>query len=269
MIQARNAEQAEQAVTEPVSPELVLVDPHLAKVARKRLRAAGERPASARREAARAQREDPRASRHAYGERIAGEFGVSATAQENVDSDSSFENRRRGGLVTATAALAVIAAAAAVVSIRLKDVEDAGGSLPMSIQTTSASRAAEARQNQPSSKPSRARRGTPSPRSTKPVVQQKKGIRPPQRAAPLTRLFVWPKVSRATFYKVEFFRGGRKIFEASPTTPRLELPLRWVYRGRGIRLTPGTYRWDVRPAFGPRSRPRYGTLITRSSWIAR
>jgi hypothetical protein len=266
MIQARNAEQAEQAVTEPVSPELVLVDPQLATVARKRLRAAGERP---RREAARDPRADPRAARHAYGERVPGELGVSARAPEDVDNDPSFESRRRGGLVTASAALAIIAAAAAVVSIRLIDVEDVGGSLPTSVQTTSAPKTAEAPQNQPTSKPSLARRGTASPRSTKPVVQQKKRLRPPQRAAPLTRLFVWPEVSRTTFYKVEFFRGGRKIFEASPTTPRLELPLRWVYRGRGIRLTPGTYRWDVRPAFGPRSRPRYGTLITRSSWIAR
>jgi hypothetical protein len=268
MIEARNSEHSRQAVTEPVSPELVLVDPQLATVARKRLRAAGERPRSARRDAARDQRADPRAAHHAYGNRVAGELGASAIAQEGVDGHSSFKSRRRG-LVMATAALAVVAAAAAVVSIRLRDVEAAGGSLPTSIQTASAPKAAEARQDQPASKPLRARRGTASTRSSKPIVQPKKRLLP-ARPAPLpTRVFVWPAVSRATFYKVEFFRSGRKIFEAAPTTPRLELPLRWRYRGRAVRLTPGTYRWDVRPAFGTRSRPRYGTLITRSNWIAR
>jgi hypothetical protein len=55
---------------------------------------------------------------------------------------------------------------------------------------------------------------------------------------------------------------------ASSGIPRIELPLRWVFRGRQFRLTPGTYRWEVRAAFGPRSRPRYGKLITQSTWTA-
>ena len=269
MIQARNSEHSRQAVTEPVSPELVLVDPQLATLARRRLPAVGERPSSARREAARDQRADARADPHAYGEHVADEFDVSATSTDHVDSDLSSASRRRGGLLLVTTALAVLAATAAAVSIRLRDVQDAGGSLPTSIQAMSAPGTAEPRLNRRANEPSRARPGTVSPRSSKPIVPPKKRLQP-ARSAPLpTRVFVWPAVSRATFYKVEFFRRGRKIFEASPTTPRLELPLRWVYRGRAVRLTPGTYRWDVRPAFGPRSRPRYGTLITRSNWIAR
>jgi hypothetical protein len=91
---------------------------------------------------------------------------------------------------------------------------------------------------------------------------------PPAGAAATTRTFVWPPVPRARFYRVEFFTRGRKIFEASPRRPRLTLPLRWRYRGRRFRLARGTYRWRVRPAFG-RSSPRFGAPITRSIWVVR
>jgi hypothetical protein len=84
--------------------------------------------------------------------------------------------------------------------------------------------------------------------------------------APSTRTFVWPPVRAATSYRVEFFRRGRKIFKASPVKPRLELPLRWTYKGRRFRLIAGTYRWRVRPAFG-RSSTRLGKAITSSTWI--
>jgi hypothetical protein len=282
MIQVRNSEQAEKAITEPLSPELVLVDPELATLARKGLRAVGTSPSSARQEVAPDERADARTTREAYDEGPASWFDLSAISADDVDTDSSVASRGgRGGLVVLIAALVGVAAAAAVTSIRLQDVDDAGGGfvgrVPESVQAP-ARTTAETSRNQRASERSRARPGTASPRrsrpiaqkrSTKPIVQQKKRLRPRPPAAPRTRVFVWPAVSRATFYKVEFFRRGRKIFEASPTTARIELPIRWVYRGRRLRLTPGTYRWDVRPVFGPRSRPRYGALITRSNWIAR
>ena len=84
-----------------------------------------------------------------------------------------------------------------------------------------------------------------------------------------TRVFIWPAVSHAASYKVEFFRGGRKIFQASPATPRLELPLSWTYKGREFRLTPGTYAWRVSPAFSSGAGVRYGKPIIRSRWVVR
>jgi hypothetical protein len=96
---------------------------------------------------------------------------------------------------------------------------------------------------------------------------KKRGKRPAP-PTPATRTFVWPPVSGVAFYRVEFFTRGRKVFEASPTKPRLTLPTRWIYKGRTFRLSRGTYRWRVRPAFG-RSSPRLGTPITRSKWTVR
>ena len=87
--------------------------------------------------------------------------------------------------------------------------------------------------------------------------------------APSTRLFVWPAVKHASYYKVQFSRGGHVVFEASPSVPRLELPTRWAYKGRDMRLVPAVYSWVVLPAFGTRSHPRYGDAIVRSTWVAR
>jgi hypothetical protein len=82
------------------------------------------------------------------------------------------------------------------------------------------------------------------------------------------RVFIWPAVSGVTFYKVEFFRRGREVFEALSAKARVELPTRWVYQGRTYKLEAGTYTWQVSPGFGPRSRLRYGNPIVRSIWVA-
>jgi hypothetical protein len=84
-----------------------------------------------------------------------------------------------------------------------------------------------------------------------------------------TRVFIWPAVPHASFYKVEFLRRGRKVFTTLSSAPRFELPLRWLYRGRRFRLEQGLYSWRVSPAFGSRSRLRYGAPIVRSTWLAR
>jgi hypothetical protein len=83
-----------------------------------------------------------------------------------------------------------------------------------------------------------------------------------------TRVFIWPAISHATFYKVEFFRRGREVFKALSSRARLKLPSRWVYQRRTYRLEAGVYSWKVSPAFGPRSRLRYGNPIIRSTWVA-
>jgi hypothetical protein len=76
--------------------------------------------------------------------------------------------------------------------------------------------------------------------------------------------FVWLPVREANHYKVEFFRGTKKIFEARPSRARLELPERWTFKGRRYTLTSGRYRWSVRPGFGPRTKARYGRAIVSS-----
>jgi hypothetical protein len=86
---------------------------------------------------------------------------------------------------------------------------------------------------------------------------------------PPTRVFIWAGVKGASYYKVEFFRRGRRVFAASPSAPRLTLPLRWRYDGREMQLQRGVYAWRVSPAFGTRLHARLGRPVVRSTWIAR
>lgn len=88
---------------------------------------------------------------------------------------------------------------------------------------------------------------------------------PPSPTPPRPEVFGWVPVPRATHYRVEFFRGRTKIFEALPAVPRLELPRSWRYRGRLYRFVGGGYTWVVRPGFGPRPRARYGREIVRAT----
>lgn len=92
--------------------------------------------------------------------------------------------------------------------------------------------------------------------------------RPPrrQRSSSPASVFVWLPIRGASHYKVEFFRGGRKVFQATTVKARLELPRRWTFKGRRFEVTPGVYGWSVRPGFGARSKARYGATIVASRW---
>jgi hypothetical protein len=83
------------------------------------------------------------------------------------------------------------------------------------------------------------------------------------------RLFVWLPSRGARYYHVQFLKGTRTLFEAWPTDPRVTVPLRGTFRGRQFAFTNGRYRWIVRPAFGARSNGRYGEPIVRSIWVVR
>lgn len=76
---------------------------------------------------------------------------------------------------------------------------------------------------------------------------------------------VWVPVSGAAAYRVELWRGGRKIFVARTHRPRLGLPRMWRYHGKGYRLSAGRYRWVVRPGAIRRGAVRYGrpTVLAR------
>jgi hypothetical protein len=112
-------------------------------------------------------------------------------------------------------------------------------------------------------------------RSAKPAAREEPipaGLPPAARTTPTpqnrveTRLFVWLPRRGAGYYNVRFFKGARTIYEAWPTDPRVTVPMRGTFRGKRFAFTNGPYRWMVRPAFGSRSRPRYGAPIVRSVW---
>jgi hypothetical protein len=307
MTEHRKLQPAEETISEPLSPELVLVDPQLANLARRNLPVVadsalrrGRAVTSASGPGLAERRAGGRGASDEYAERLARErlalapaarrshdsregmlseprehdIEFSPTSPDFPDDEPSLATARprRRGVVAATLAVLAVAAAGFSILRLAQSVSDAGGGGNVRIsaptESTPVQSTGVARQNRRTREPSPASR-TATPQTTKPAAP------PPKRPQPVppsefpTRVFVWPAVSRATFYKVEFFRRGRRIFEASPTMPRIELPLRWVFRGRRFRLTPATYRWEVRAAFGPRSRPRYGPPITRSTWTAR
>jgi hypothetical protein len=306
MTKHRKVQPAQETFPEPLSPELVLVDPQLASLARERLRLVGDGAVFEKRAVVRATnqgpvegRADARTANAEYGEGLVGdrlavaqtglgsrddrgspvagaesEIEFSADSPEDADEDQSSPRaspHRLDVFLAASAVFAILAAGFSILQLA-HGVRDAGegGFRPLTtpIESMPVQGMGDARKDRRTSESPHTRAGTASP-PTKPAVQPKKRLQPlPQREFP-TRVFIWPAVSRATFYKVEFFRHGRKIFEASPTIPRIELPLRWAFRGRRFRLTPAIYRWEVRAAFGPRSGPRYGQPITQSTWTAK
>jgi hypothetical protein len=77
-------------------------------------------------------------------------------------------------------------------------------------------------------------------------------------AAPLLR---WTPVHNADYYNVQLRRDGHKVLSRWPERPRYQVRTSWHFGGRVHHLAPGTYRWDVWPGFGPRSRANYGRRI--------
>ena len=77
---------------------------------------------------------------------------------------------------------------------------------------------------------------------------------------------VWTAVPKATFYNVQLYNRGRKVLSAWPTAAKLALAQKWSYAGRRFKLERGAYQWYVWPAFGPRSKFRYGQLIGQATF---
>jgi hypothetical protein len=74
-----------------------------------------------------------------------------------------------------------------------------------------------------------------------------------------TRNWAWAPVPKATYYSVEFTKGGTSFYRATPTEPRLSLP-------ESVVFTPGAYRWIVRPGFGARTAKRLGEPVVNSGF---
>jgi hypothetical protein len=282
---------SDKAHAEPISPELVLVDPALRSNARTDLRPGGG-----------TSRVDGDASVPHDGntrQRAAAPLEVGATSPTrpppDLSADAEFPDpggsshrpwRRRIGFV----GLAALLCAGGVALARFTSGRDRAtlqrhvvvGAIspaklgPKTSGRTTAKRGGSASPRRIATTKPHARRTTrslaPTPgthqpksaRSSTSSTRSKRSVSPPS-----TRLFVWPAVKHAAYYKVQFFRRGHVVFEAWPTTARVELPLRWMYKRRSIRLVPAVYSWLVLPVFGTRSHPRYGDAIVRSKWIAR
>jgi hypothetical protein len=301
---------SDDTAPEPLSPELVLVDPELARAARAHLAHAGDTLAFRPRlvvappaRHARDQREVAAAAEesHERPARVVGGGGALQLYGARVHDDRWAEpledhavgrRPRRWWRALAVASLwTVLGATGAYVFVSARTAsENDGGSVIPAVPdeathraTPPATRATDEtvarpdryrpatddRSNRAIAPRTRASDQSVSPSADSPTAGQKRRPRRAKATPFPTRVFVWPPVARATFYKVEFFRHGARIFVAWPSKTRLVLPLQWTYRGRRFSLTRATYHWRVTPAFGSRSRPRYGIPSTRSTLVLR
>jgi hypothetical protein len=183
---------------------------------------------------------------------------------ESPDFSEDRPARRRLRLRTLVAGLLLSLAALALAATSLSG--DDGASDRVATPVAAAPRGAPQAEERPRTK---GRRFAPrSSREPPPAAARAVPGRPArrQRSSPPASVFVWLPVRGASYYKVEFFRGGRKVFQATTAKARLELPRRWTFKGRRFEVTPGNYRWSVRPGFGAGSKARYGATIVASRW---
>jgi hypothetical protein len=104
-----------------------------------------------------------------------------------------------------------------------------------------------------------------------PVVRTTSALHAPKAGAIVKKppLLAWRRVSGASYYNVQVYRGRKKVLSAWPTRTRLKLRSQWKYLGRKQRLLPGAYRWYVWPGRGPASARRYGRLLGQSTFTVR
>ena len=76
----------------------------------------------------------------------------------------------------------------------------------------------------------------------------------------------WDATPKATFYNAQLYNGRQKVLSTWPRRPRVQLGRRWSYAGHRFALSKGVYRWYVWPAFGRRSRSRYGQLLGQATF---
>jgi hypothetical protein len=273
--------------TTQLSPELVLVDPDLARVARSRMPNRPGPPVLPRGDLASTNQSDDRqpiAAAAASGTPSLAVVDATAGRERALDDvpwPRDRRVRRRRAARALFAVLLLVVASLAIADFTLFGDKSAsefrpstfpadGGSRPSASSTVKGKTAS--RRSAPAARPSNGGEGSRSiPERAQPTGEGSQApARSPRSArapvAPETRLFVWLPQRRASRYRVEFFRHGKKIFQTTTLKARLVLPGRWVFKGRRVQLTPGNYRWTVRPGFGSRSNARYGRPIVASRW---
>jgi hypothetical protein len=211
-------------VEDPISPELALVDPELARAARALL--PGHPPAAA--------ISSPPAPRV----RPAPVSPETDTFEEPAPRPARRRRRRAAQVGLAGLVLAGGALAGWLLADRTESQTGEAVTPTTRPATTSP----------PTSEPT-GRTATTAARQTAstPATSASAPTRKTPAAVPAGRTFAWAPFRGASEYEFQLFRGGNRVFRARVAAPRLELPGRWRRAGRIERLEPGTYRWYVWP----------------------
>lgn len=138
--------------------------------------------------------------------------------------------------------------AAGLVAVLLVGVNvDVRGTPAGADSTSAAPLPAQASTQVPTTQPRRAVQNPPKPSFVPTRAKPHPAIRT---QPPAARRFAWAPVPGATGYRVEFFRGDKRVFSTATTEAQLTLSGSWSFSGRTQRLVPGTYHWYVWPIVG-------------------
>jgi len=219
---------------EVVSPELVLVDPELAAVARASLfEPLAITPVSS--------CEHTRAQVGKSSSQALAALSNAALAMD--DERHSPQHARRSW----HALLGV--AAATILTLLLLDVRVQVGRTPASAEAPQKPPTPASAETLP--KPAVA---APAPPNRAPIASAAKRVHAKAEHAmrPRVRRFAWAPTKGASAYHVELFRHEARIFAADTRQPQLAVPARWQMNGRQQKLSAGEYRWLVWPVVSGR-----------------
>jgi hypothetical protein len=79
----------------------------------------------------------------------------------------------------------------------------------------------------------------------------------------------WRSVKKASYYNVQLWFRGKKVFTTWPAGPGFRIPAQWSYLGHTYSFGPGKWVWYVFPGFGPRSKHKYGPLLGKGAFVAK
>jgi hypothetical protein len=252
MAQASDRPALEPADDE-LTPELALVDPELAERARERLADVPDRAAVAEPdfEAAPVVAKIPTAETAAD---VVRHEPIAAEPDEAEPHEPPVPRRRRWigrALVVAVAVVGAIGVALVVPAVLLEDrTASPSADTPLAVPTAPVGAA-----------PPQPDAASPTPDAA--ATNEANGPEAPAAGGP--RTFGWVPVDGARHYHVAFYRGNEKIYETWPRRPRLVLEPQWTFKGQSFTLSPGQYRWVVRPGFGSRRTGRYGPAVVDAS----